>query len=132
MKEQNMKERKLKIQSNFDYQLLGSCYRTLPRATWDVFSEFLIFVTYFMSFKTSGIIAKYEKRRIYLPILQEVTYNNYFIVKQLLKSKTFSYLLTISSCLIQCNTNSVQTSRSKHCKVRTFPIHISKHQPFLY
>ena len=49
-----------------------SCYRTVPNAIWEIFSKFLIFVE---------IIAKYQKRGKYLPIMHEATCDNYFIVK---------------------------------------------------
>ena len=42
--------------------------------------------SYFTSLQTSEIIAKYEKRGKYLPILHEGTCNKYFIVKCLLNS----------------------------------------------
>ena len=53
-------------------KMIRSCYRTVPSAIWEIFSEFLI-------------TAKYEKRGKYLPILEEATCDNYFIVKCLFK-----------------------------------------------
>ena len=41
-------------------KIIRSCYRTVPSAIWEIFSEFLI-------------TAKYEKRGKYLPILEEAT-----------------------------------------------------------
>ena len=39
------------------------------------------------------IISKYEKRQKYLPVLHKTTYNNYFIVKCLLKSNVARVIL---------------------------------------
>ena len=52
---------------------------------------FLIFCSLFTSLYASEIIAKYEKRGKYLPILQEAMYDNYFIVKCLLRSNGTKY-----------------------------------------
>ena len=60
-------------------KMIRSCYRTLPGAIWEIFSEFLIFCNLFK------ITAKYEKLGKYLPILNEETCENYFIVKCLFK-----------------------------------------------
>ena len=54
-----------------------SCYRTVPRAIWEILSEFVIFCNL--------LTAKSEKRGKYLPILHEATCDNYFIVKCLSK-----------------------------------------------
>ena len=62
-----------------NYKMIRSCYRTVPSAMWEIFSEFLIFCTLFK------ITAKYEKLGKYLPILNEETCENYFIVKCLFK-----------------------------------------------
>ena len=67
-----------------------SCYRTVPSATWRIFSEFLIFC---------NLIAKYEKEGKCLPILHEGTCDNYFIVKYLLKSNV-SRVILFPNCLI--------------------------------
>ena len=67
-----------------------SCYRTVPSATWRIFSEFVIFC---------NLIAKYEKEGKYLPILHEGTCDNYFIVKYLLKSNV-SRVILFPNCLI--------------------------------
>ena len=68
-----------------------SCYHTMPSAICKLFSEFLIFCNLF------EIIAKYEKRGKYLPIMQEATCDNYFTVKCFLKSNIATiYLLTNS------------------------------------
>ena len=60
------------------------------------------------------IIAKYEKREYDLPILHEVTCDNYFTIKCFLKlniaGASFTCLLHWA-CLVQCNTDFVQTSR---------------------
>ena len=60
-------------------KMIRSCYRTLPSVIWEIFSEFLIFCNLFK------ITAKYEKLGKYLPILNEETCENYFIVKCLFK-----------------------------------------------
>ena len=60
------------------------------------------------------IIAKYEKREYDLPILHEVTCDNYFTIKCLLKINMTGACFTCLlhwACLIQCNTDFVQTSR---------------------
>ena len=62
------------------------CYRTVPSAIWEIFSEFLIFC---------NVTAKYEKRGKYLPILHEEKFDNYFIVKML----ELSHILTESVLL---------------------------------
>ena len=59
----------------------------VPSAIWEIFSEFLIFV--------SLLIAKYEKEGKYLPILQEATCNNYFIVKCLFNLNESRVILRI-------------------------------------
>ena len=60
------------------------------------------------------IIAKYEEREYDLRILHEVTCDNYFTIKCFLKlnmaGASFTCLLHWA-CLIQCNTDLVQTSR---------------------
>ena len=61
------------------------------------------------------ITAKYEKRGKYLPILHEETCNNHFIVKRMLVETKYGKSL-YCVCLIQRNTNLVQTSRSKNLK----------------
>ena len=70
----------------FRYQkdVINSCYRTVPSAIWEIFSEFLIFCK---------IVAKYEKREKYLPILHEAACDNYFIAKCLLKSNVARVIL---------------------------------------
>ena len=63
-------------------KMIRSCYRMVPSAIWEIweiFSEFLISCSLFK------IIAKYEKLGKYLPILNEETCENYFIVKHLFK-----------------------------------------------
>ena len=60
-------------------KMIRSCYHMVPSAIWEIFSEFLIFCSLFK------IIAKYEKLGKYLPILNEETCENYFIVKCLFK-----------------------------------------------
>ena len=60
------------------------------------------------------IIAKYEKREYDLPILHEVTCDNYFTIKCLLKLNMTGACFTCLlhwACLIQCNTGFVETSR---------------------
>ena len=60
------------------------------------------------------IIAKYEKREYDLPILHEVTCDNYFTIKCLLKINMTGACFTCLlhwACLIQCNTDFAQTSR---------------------
>ena len=52
---------------------------------------FLIFCSLFTSLCASEIIAKYEKRGKYLPILHEAIYDNYFIVKCLFRSNRTKY-----------------------------------------
>ena len=59
--------------------LLSSCSRTVPSAIWEIFSDSLIFC---------NVLAKYEKRGKYLPMLHEATRDNNFIVQCLLKSNT--------------------------------------------
>ena len=58
------------------------------------------------------IIAKYEKREKYLPILQEATWDNCFIVKCLLKSHVARVILLTSwlyrAWVIQFNANLVE------------------------
>ena len=63
------------------------------------FPSFSYFVTYFTSLWASEIIAKYEKRGKYLPILHEATCDNYFIVKCLLKSNKARVILLIKFLL---------------------------------
>ena len=60
---------------------ISSCYRRLPSAIYEIFSKVLISLQFIFE-----IIAKYEKRGKYLPIFQEVTCDNYFIVICLLNS----------------------------------------------
>ena len=68
--------------------MLGSCYRMVSSAIWEIFSEFLIFCNLF------EVIVKYEKRGKYLPILQEPTCENYVIVTEcLLKSNVARVIL---------------------------------------
>ena len=74
-------------------KVIRSCYRTVPSAISEIFSEFLIFCN------LSEIIVKYEKRGKYLPILHEATCGNYFIVKCLLKSNVAWVILIASSLL---------------------------------
>ena len=60
------------------------------------------------------IIAKCEEREYDLPILYAVTCDNYFTVKYLLKLNMTGACFTCLlhwACLIQCNTDFVQTSR---------------------
>ena len=82
-----------------------------------------IFATHFKSIQTGGMIAKYDERGKYLPILLEATYDNYFIVKCLLISSMtrafflvylLTYYLLDRACGIRCNTNSVQTLETKN------------------
>ena len=66
----------VKLYSNYTNTCdICSCYCTVPRAIWEIFSHIL----------QLEIIAKYEKRGKYLPILHEATCDNYFIVKCLFK-----------------------------------------------
>ena len=60
------------------------------------FPSFLYFATYFTSLQASEIMAKYEKRGEYLPILYEEKCDNYFIVKCLLQSNVARVFLLIS------------------------------------
>ena len=57
------------------------------------FSSLSYFATYFTSLQVSEIIAKYEKRGKYLPILHEAMCDNYFIVKSLLQSNVVKIIL---------------------------------------
>ena len=52
----------------------------------------------FRIFHILQLIAKYEKRGKYLPILYEVTCDNYFIVKCLLKSNELRNIL-LTNCI---------------------------------
>ena len=72
--------------------IISSCYRTVPIAIWEIFSEFLIFC---------NLTAKYEKRGKYFPRLHEATCDNYFIVKCLSNKmyQELSYLLIVSGLL---------------------------------
>ena len=65
----------------------------VPSAVWEIFRGFSYFAIYFMSHEASEITAKYEKQRIYLSILHEPTYENYFIVTCLLKSNKAGVIL---------------------------------------
>ena len=56
------------------------------------------FATYLTSLQTSELIAQYEKRGKYLPVLHEATY--YFIIKCLLKSKVARVILLLASKLL--------------------------------
>ena len=69
--------------------MVASTYNTVPSAIWAIFSEFLIFC---------NLIAKYEKQGKYLPILHEVTCNNYFIVNCLFKSNE-SRVILLTNCI---------------------------------
>ena len=51
----------------------------MPSAREKIFSEFLIFCNLFHELLVE-ITAEYEKQKKYLPILHEVTWDNYFIV----------------------------------------------------
>ena len=64
---------------------IRSCYRRVPSAIWEIFSEFLIFFNLIGSHQASELTGKYEKREKYLSILHGTTCDNYFIVKCLLK-----------------------------------------------
>ena len=74
---------------------LSTCYRTVPSAICEIFSESLIFRNLFHepSGEANEIIVKYEKQGKYLPILYESTCDNYFIVKYLLKSNAVRVIL---------------------------------------
>ena len=65
----------------------NNCHCSVPSAIWEIFSELLLFC---------------KLRGKYFPILYKATYDNYFIVKCLLKSNVSesSYLLIVSSLLI--------------------------------
>ena len=56
------------------------------------------FATYFTSIYVSEIIVKYEKRVKYLPILHEATFDNYLIVKCLLKLNV-SRVILLTNCI---------------------------------
>ena len=93
--------------------MTSCCYHTVPSATWEIFSEFLIFCNL--------LIVKYEKRGKYLPILHEATWDNYFIVKYLLKSNESREIL-LTNCIelayfgAKFGANFVWKRRSKKCK----------------
>ena len=53
--------------------------RTVQSAIWLIFSSFLIFYHYFTRLKAREIIAKYEKRGKFQPILHDKPCDNYFI-----------------------------------------------------
>ena len=61
---------------------------------------------------------KYEKRGIYSTKLQKPTCDNYLIVKCLSKLNMAGVFLVTYllhwACLIRCNTNIIETSRSKN------------------
>ena len=61
------------------------------------FPSFPYFATYFTSLQAKEVTAKYEKRGKYLPILQEATCDNYFIVKCLFKLNV-SRVILLTSC----------------------------------
>ena len=99
---------------------ISSCSHTMPSAIWEIFSEFLTFCNIFKeplgewknrkTYEARKIIAKYEKQGKYVPILHEATYNNYFIVKCLLKSNVARVIL-LTNCI-----ELEQTSNSKNLK----------------
>ena len=62
----------------FSMLAICTCYRTVPSAIWEIFSQVLIFCRLHCNL--------FEKRGKCLPTLHEATCNNYFIVKCLLKS----------------------------------------------
>ena len=62
------------------------------------FPSFSYFSTYFTKFQASEITAKYKKRGKYLPILQEVMCDNYFIVKCLFEPNV-SRVILLTYCI---------------------------------
>ena len=60
------------------------------------FPSFSYFATYFTSLYANGIIATYQKREKYLPILLEAPCDEYFIVKCLRKSNIARVILPTS------------------------------------
>ena len=60
------------------YPVVIAQYREKFVKYFQSFSNFAIYLT---SLQASEIIAKYVERGKYLPILQETTWSNYFIVK---------------------------------------------------
>ena len=89
------------------------CYETY-------FPSFSNFVSYFTSVQVSEIVATYEKRGNYLPILYEAKCDNYFTIKCLFKS---------SVAKVCNNANLVRIIR---CKKLTLPGYISKHLTVLF
>ena len=93
-----------KVECHSTKQVLYRCIlfvlrfsQTVPSAIWEIFSEFLIFCNLFTSLSASEIIAKYEKRGKYLPMLHETTCDDYLIVKCLLKSNS-SRVILLTNC----------------------------------
>ena len=84
---------------NFEMRkhLVSSCYRAVPGAIWEIFYEFFIFCNLFHETLGGEIIVKYEKWVKYL-MLHKTTYNNYFIVKCLLKSNV-SRVILLTNCI---------------------------------
>ena len=84
-------------ENNYNNQTIeirhGCIIRIVIAATWEIFSEFVIFCNLFHEPLASEIKVKYEKRGKYLPILHETMCNNYFIVKCLLKSNVVRVIL---------------------------------------
>ena len=81
--------------------MIWSCYRECRVQYGKYFSGFSYFTFYFTSL-ASEIIAKYEKRGKYFPILHEATCDNYVFVKYMSKSnmQELSYLLTAVTAVV--------------------------------
>ena len=96
---------------------------------WEIFPSFSYFATYFTSLQASEIIAKYEKRGNLLPILNEATCDNYFIVKYLFKLNvarvTYLLIASLHNDLIQFNANLVEVKTAITKTGKTFPGYIS-------
>ena len=79
------------------------------------------------------MIVLYEKRGNYLPILHEVTCNDYLIITCLLKSNMTRVSL-LAYCIelaeYNCNANLIQNGRSENCKFIYCPF--QGYKPCLY
>ena len=78
------------------------------------FPSFPYFATYFTSLQAKEVTAKYEKRGKYLPILQEATCDNYFIVKCLFKSNV-SRVILLTNCTEFAYYNLIFTNFTQLC-----------------
>ena len=72
--------------------IISSCYRTVPIAIWEIFSEFLIFC---------NLTAKYEKRGKYFPYCTKERAITTLLLNAWLNKmyQELSYLLIVSGFL---------------------------------